>query len=308
MPSTTLLFCSDPLKHRQPDEAYAAEVEAAQRAGFAYALVDFEALVDERDPDRAIRAVPQQPEPCQALYRGWMLRPEQYTQLYDALAARDLRLLNDPVAYRHTHYLPESYALIEGSTPRTVWLSTGPDVEMDRVMEALRPFGDAPVIVKDYVKSRKHEWAEACYVPSAADRAAVERVVRRFLELQGDDLNEGLVFREFVNFRPLTAHSRSGMPLTKEYRVFVLDGEPLYTVPYWEEGVYDADPPPLDAFREVMRSIRSQFYTMDLAQRMDGEWLIVELGDGQVAGLPDRTDFAAFYTTLAARAEKPSRR
>lgn len=296
-----LLFCSDPLKHRQPDEAYAAEIEAAQRAGFSYALVDFEALVDECDPNRAIRAVVEQPEPRQALYRGWMLRPEQYAQLYDALAGRNLCLLNDPAAYHHTHHLPQSYAIIEGRTPRSVWLQTGPDVEMDRVMEALRPLGDVPVIIKDYVKSRKHEWAEACYIPAAADRAAVERVVQRFLELQGDDLNEGLVFREFVGFRPLATHSRSGMPLTKEYRVFVLDGEPFYTVPYWEEGEYDTDPPPLDAFREVMRSVRSPFYTMDLAQRMDSEWLIVELGDGQVAGLPDQADPAVFYAALATK-------
>ncbi|HEY3063178.1 MAG TPA: ATP-grasp domain-containing protein [Chloroflexota bacterium] len=46
------------------------------------------------------------------------------------------------------------------------------------------------------MKSRKHEWNEACFIPSAADRAGAERVVKRFVELQGDDLAQGLVFRE----------------------------------------------------------------------------------------------------------------
>lgn len=66
------------------------------------------------------------------------------------------------------------------------------------------------------------------------DRALA--VVSRFLELHGDDLAEGLVFREYVAFVPLATQSCSGMPLTREYRIFWLDGEPLLTVPYWEEG------------------------------------------------------------------------
>jgi hypothetical protein len=91
------------------------------------------------------------------------------------------------------HYLPQSYAAIAEHTPRSVWLPIMPgvDADKDRVMNLLRPFGDAPALVKDYVKSRKHEWAEACHIPSAADRVAVEGVVRRFLELQAEDLAGG---------------------------------------------------------------------------------------------------------------------
>jgi hypothetical protein len=50
--------------------------------------------------------------------------------------------------------------------------------DFERVAQALRPFGDGAIIVKDYVKSQKHYWAEARFIPSASDRAAVERVVR----------------------------------------------------------------------------------------------------------------------------------
>ena len=80
----------------------------------------------------------------------------------------------NPDQYRRCHHLPESYPAIEGLTPRTVWLAG--DLGIDRIMEALAPLGDAPVVLKDFVKSRKHEWAEACYIPSASDRRAVERV------------------------------------------------------------------------------------------------------------------------------------
>jgi hypothetical protein len=168
-------------------------------------------------------------------------------------------------------------------------------------MDLLRLFGDRPVIVKDYVKSRKHEWAEACYIPSASDEAAVERVVGKFLALQGDDLNEGLVFREFVEFEPLTTHSKSGMPLSMEFRIFFLDGEPIATTRYWEEGDYDGLAPPVEEFMQIAASVGSRFFTMDVAKKRDGEWIVVELGDAQVAELPDAADVEVFFATLRDR-------
>ena len=165
-------------------------------------------------------------------------------------------------------------------------------------MEATRPFGAAPIIVKDYVKSQKHAWREACFIPDASDRAGVERVVTRFVELQGDDLAEGLVFREYVPFERAGTHPRSGMPLAREFRLFFLDGAPLAAFPYWAEGDYGGLAPPVDEMRPVAARVRSRFFTMDVARRADGEWMIVELGDGQVAGLPDGVDVRDFYRRL----------
>jgi len=293
-----ILFCDDTADTRQPDEAYQPEAAAADGLRIPYALVSFEALVKDQDAVKAVRRVPQHDPPVLALYRGWMLRPEQYGHLYQALLGRGLRLINDPAAYRHCHHLPESYSAIEQHTPRSVWLRTGADLSMDTIMDLLRPFGSAPIVLKDFVKSRKHEWHEACFIPSAADRGQVERVVKRFLELQEDDLNEGLVFREFVEFEPLTHHSKSGMPLTKEFRLFFLDGKLVFWTNYWEEGDYAGLMPAVDQFLEVAGKVQSRFFTMDVAKRKDGEWVIVELGDGQVAGLPDNADVRLFYRSL----------
>ncbi len=293
-----LLFCSDPLDVRRTDSAYEVEAAAARELGIDISLINFEALVYDEDAGKAIQRVAPPDHPCMGVFRGWMLTPHRYRHLYEALAERGIELINSPDAYQHCHYLPESYAVIEQHTPRSVWLSASGDVSTDSLMELLRPFGSQPVIVKDFVKSRKHEWNEACFIPSASNREAVERVVGRFMELQGDDLNGGLVFREFIEFEQLTAHSRSGIPLAKEYRLFILDGEPISTTAYWEEGSYDDAAPSNDDFRTVMKSVRSRFFTMDVAQRRSGEWIIVELGDGQVAGLPERADPTAFYQAL----------
>ncbi len=118
------------------------------------------------------------------------------------------------------------------------------------------------------------------------------------MDLQGPDLAEGLVFRAFVDLEPLTAHSKSGMPLTQEHRLFVLDGRTFYSVRYWEEGAYAGTAAPPDLFLDVAAAVRSRFFTMDVARQRDGRWLIIELGDGQVAGLPDSADPVAFYASL----------
>lgn len=294
-----LLFCSDPLEPRNPDPAFAREVEAAQRAGLEISLVDYEALVNEKSPAAAVRRVPQQSDTCCGVYRGWMLKPNAYAQLFQAVASRGVQLINDPEAYQHCHHLPASYAKIAQCTPKSVWLPLNGEPSFDEIMALLRVFGYSPVIVKDYVKSRKHEWEQACFIPAANDRAHVERVVRRFIELQDDDINEGLVFREFVRFKPLASHVRSGMPLTKEYRLMYLDGNPVLCTPYWDTGNYDGDAPSVEKFADVARSIESRFFSMDVAQRTNGDWLVVELGDGQVAGLPENAELEKFYRALA---------
>src|SRR3954468_8170323 len=174
-----LVLCRDPLEHSRPERAFEAEVAAIEGLGLPYVLVDHDALVRADDPGRAVRRVPERAVPVRAAYRGWMMTPRQYGRLYEALFARGVVLINDPDQYRHCHYLPESYPVIEGLTPRSVWLTGA--LGLDRIMEALAPFEDAPVILKDFVKSRKHEWSEGSYIPSAADREAVSRVVSRFL-------------------------------------------------------------------------------------------------------------------------------
>lgn len=295
------IFCSDYWNPLAPDAAYEAEVNAVQKLGLSYSLINFEALVERQDAARAVRKVEPAASKEVAIYRGWMLKPQVYEQLYQALAERGLLLINTTSAYKHCHYLPESYPVLEGFTPATTWLRASSGVSMDEVMKALQPFGDRPVIVKDSVKSRKHEWHEACYIQSAADKIVVERVVRRFLQLQGKDLNQGLVFREFVEFEPLATHSKSGMPLTKEYRLFVLDGQIILSSPYWEEGEYslETDSPPLQQFRDIAQRMQSRFFTLDVALKKDGTWSIIELGDAQVAGLPEKIDVDAFYRALA---------
>jgi hypothetical protein len=118
-------------------------------------------------------------------------------------------------------------------------------------------------------------------------------------ELTGSGLQGGLVFRELLELEHVGQHPRSGMPLAREWRVFWLDREPVLVAPYWPE--VRGDPPPVETFSAAAARVQSRFFTMDLARRATGDWVIVELGDGQVAGLPDGTDASGFFRAIAAR-------
>jgi hypothetical protein len=291
-----LLFCDDPLHPKRADESFSDEVEAAVAAGATLGLVSYEALV-RGDADGAVRRVATTPDATRAVYRGWMLTVAQYEAFHRALSARGIALINDPTQYRHTHHFPESAAILDGWTPDSTWIPAA-EIALPRIFSALEKFGSQPVIVKDYVKSRKHEWAEACFIPAADDRRAVEQIVGRFLALQGAELQGGLVFRAFVALEPIGPHPQSGMPLTREHRLFYRDGALLAHAPYWAEGDDTGELPPFERLAPVAERVQSRFFSLDVARRRDGEWTIIELGDGQVTGLPDRLPPATFYRAL----------
>lgn len=172
---------------------------------------------------------------------------------------------------------------------------------MDDAMSLLASFGDRPLVLKDFVKSQKHAWKEACFIPAANDRAQVERVVRRFIAMQGRDLVGGLVFRDCIELEQVGVHPKSGLPLSREFRLFYVDGRLVQGFRYWDEGDYGtAQLDELPSFESVASSVRSRFFSMDVARSAAGQWLIIELGDGQVAGLPDAASPRDLFAALKA--------
>lgn len=270
---------------------------AALSAGFSTGLIDFNSI-RRRNANEALRRLEPSPTPEQAVYRGWMLTPDEYEFFYSLLRQRNLDLVTTPEQYVHCHWLPNNYPEISNVTPHTVWIPTPDCFDMDKILMALHQFGGRPLVIKDYVKSRKHEWFEACFIPDSSDETSVAKVTKRFLELQDDDLQGGLVFREYLEFQPIGTHPKSGMPLTLEYRLFVVHGKVISATSYWDLD-YNADVPSKDRLLSLLCNVQSPFFSCDIARRTSGDWLIVELGDGQVAGLPERCDVLDFYHQLS---------
>ncbi|MGW7637756.1 GNAT family N-acetyltransferase [Streptomyces decoyicus] len=293
-----LLFPGDPLRPRLgaapgrrlgADPHFAAEAAAAQSAGAATAVLDHEALA-AGDAEGAVARVPRDAGPV--WYRGWMLPAGRYTELSAALTARGCRLLTSPAAYRSAHELPGWYATFRALTPHSVWLPCAPGRPPERaaLAELAEAFGAAggprPLVVKDWVKSRKHEWDEAAYVPDAADTERLASVVGRFVDLQEEFLTGGVVLRAFEPFAGVG-----------EARVWWVDGEPVWIGPHPDTpGLRPA--PDLTHVAPAVRELGLPFVTTDLALRTDGVWRVVEVGDGQVSGLPAGADHRPLFEAL----------
>lgn len=282
---TALLLCADPLapaRSRRSDPHFVREAEAAPEV----AVIDHDALA-RGDVAAAVRRVPSGLGP--AWYRGWMITADRYAALEMALAAKGCRLLIDAGAYRRAHELPGWYGAFRPYTPASVWTMelTALDAWLEEAAAAL---DSKAAIVKDFVKSRKHEWDTACHIPDLADVAARHRVVTTFLDLQGEDLYGGIVLRAFEDFTD--AEGR-----TDQARVWWLDGAPVMITAHPDTPEQEVDPD-LTGLDEAVAALGARFITTDLARRADGVWRVIEVGDGQVSDFPARTDVRPLIDAL----------
>ncbi|MET7641484.1 ATP-grasp domain-containing protein [Streptomyces sp. NPDC005438] len=271
-----LLLCPvDPLSPRRADPRFAVEARLARELGWNVGLLDHDALL----AGEGRRALPRLPAGEHlAWYRGWMVPAPRYQELSALLADRGVRLHTDGECYRRAHELPGWYGTFQDLTPASVW-SEGTVPEGAGLAALARELGAGPGLVKDYVKSRKHEWDEACYLPDLTDPAQVARVVGRFVELQEEFLTGGVVLRAFEEFSAEVG----------EARVWWVAGEPVLVTAHPDTPALEPAPG-LAPVRYAVKALGCPFVTTDLAWRRDGVWRVVEVGDGQVSDLPRDED------------------
>jgi hypothetical protein len=242
-----ILYPNSPIRAKQSDEQFAAEVEAVEAAGFEVSLFSLE------DFQRGtFRASPPLPSDSDILYRGWMLSATEYDAFVSALSRAGARAAIDLQAYLSSHHLPSWYASLADLTPETRIYPPDCDLESE-----LRALNWSEFFIKDYVKSLKTSAGSRITRPEQV--AAVVADMRHFRGA----IEGGFCVRRVENFLPDT-----------EQRYFVLDG-----VPHAATG----EVPPI--VHECVKRLRSRFYSVDIVQRIDGQLRVVEVGDGQVSDL-----------------------
>lgn len=278
-----LLVPADPLRPRRADEHFAAEAAAARDAGVSVALIDHDALTVPGEAERAVAGVPG--AGGLAVYRGWMLRASQYAALAAALATRGVALRASAAQYQQAHELPGWHHALAPVTPAAEW--TEGDGQRDFLLACGR-IGPGPAVLRDYVKSMKHYWDEAAYIPDVADSAAAWKVAARFRELRDEEFTGGFVLRRFERFT--SAEARTWW-VGGTCRLVTAHPDTPGDAP----GVSPAD---LSVFAPLIGSLGLPFVTADLARRDDGTWRLIELGDGQVSDRPPTTDPATFLNAI----------
>ncbi len=278
-----LLVPANPLRPRRPDEHFAAEAEAAREAGLDVAVVDHDALTRVDDVERAVASVSGSGV---AVYRGWMLRSEQYAAFAGALAGRGVTLRTSSEQYRRAHELPGWYPDLAAVTPQSVWTTGADQADFDQARAEL---GVGPAVLRDYTKSMKHYWHEAAFIPELDDGAAAWAVASRFLRLREDDFVGGFVLRRFESFTSV------------EVRTWWVNGV-CVLVGSHPDTPNDLPPTGVDLapVAPLIAALGLPFVTVDLALRTDGMWRVVELGDGQVSDRPATIEPQAMIAALLA--------
>ena len=242
-----LLYPNSPLRARQPDEQYAAEVDAVRAVGFEVSLFSLEDF-----QSGGFRAVPPLPITSDILYRGWMLSTDEYERLVVGVSGAGARLAVDQPAYLASHHLPRWYASLADLTPETRIYPLDCDLESE-----LRVLSWPEFFIKDYVKSLKTVVGSRITKPEQV--GAVISDMHRFRGV----IEGGFCVRRVESFLPDT-----------ERRYFVLDGAPHAPT---------GDVPLI--VQECAKRHRIRFYSVDVVQRADAQLRIVEVGDGQVSDL-----------------------
>ena len=276
-----ILFPSDYFNKTIVDEELKAEYEAAMSCGkYSLLLFSYEdwfhkgVLKLDRTPE----------EPIDAIYRGWMMLPEQYEKFYLALRAENIHLATTPEEYSTFHVFPNAYELIKENTPKMLIYPQGTIIDLNEVKRTFQRF-----MVKDYVKSVKGADFPV-FFDSTITQEDFDAWMEKFYQYRGSLFTGGICIKEYVDLKKYGERKN-------EYRVFYANGEVLSVSRNSAQAAEHTPQPPI-ALVEKYRGLNSKFYTLDFAELENSDWVIIEAGDGSVSGLSDSQDCKAFYQKL----------
>jgi len=185
----------------------------------------------------------------------------------------------------------------------------------EKIMESLVfKIGDAaskigyPLFLRSDQGSGKHDWKDTCYVKS--ELYLLDHVLNliRWHESAGimGMRFKALVFREFLDLETTFTAFHTGMPVAKERRYFVRNGEVTCHHPYWpHDAIYgasinnweplldtlnkdsDADVKILTTYAKIFYTRNLGFWSVDFALQKDGLWVLIDAARGEVSWHPE---------------------
>lgn len=280
MTKVNLLYPSDYFDRNQADPCYSDEYqETCKMPWFEMIRYDYDTFALGGN----LKLYPEILPKGLCIYRGWMLKPDKYQTLYHKLYEQQIVLINSPLEYEKCHLFPNIYADIKDYTPKAIWYRQGEEIDWDRINREFSRF-----LIKDYVKSVKGTDFPR-YFKTPVKKEEMKEYLDKFLQLRGPLFTGGIVIKEFVDLKRY-------QDKTNEYRIFYMYGE-VITVSKNSEQSDTCPCVPLE-FIEKFKGLKSNFYTVDFAELEDGNWIVIETGDGQVSGLAQNQSVFEFYHRL----------
>ena len=166
------------------------------------------------------------------------------------------------------------------------------------------PLPETAFVVKGKTNSRKQNWETMCF---AKDK---RRAIEIACDLREDSLigQQDIIFREYQPLKTFEILIH-GLPVTNEWRVFFYKSTLLSKGYYWsnaeypEKGVFAEEAGLLAQTVANVISESNNFFTIDVAEKENGEWIVVEINSGEMSGL-SLNDPRELYSNLKLAIEK----
>jgi ATP-grasp domain-containing protein len=294
MKKIKILFPNEPFDRKNVDSEYADEFNACKIMGIDTYFYDYDEFVNENKFFTNIR----KDDDCLLIYRGWMLKPGQYELLYNKILERTdgyVTLINSPEQYTNCHCFPNVYENIKGYTP--IIIKTR-NLEPGSISKLFLDI-EFNFFIKDYVKSIKTDKGIEKLSKNIKYFDLSEKI-KEFKKERGNLFTGGIVLKEFVNLEKVLYKGDSS---ENEWRAFYLYGKLVdisnnsninTTLHSTIKG------PPVEMVNKIggILSEKSNFFTVDYAKKVNGQWIVLETGDGQVSGLSTDISSLGFYNKI----------
>jgi len=159
-------------------------------------------------------------------------------------------------------------------------------------------------VLKGETNSKKFQWRTHMFAETRED------IVGVMVNLMNDGLvgQQNIYVRRFVELKTYMIGPQD-MPITDEYRFFICDGNILSGAYYWSShvgdfedlgiSVPDVSNVPNEFLEKVIERVgdSARFWVLDVGQTKDGEWIVIELNDGQMSGLSENNP-TVMYSNL----------
>lgn len=211
-----------------------------------------------------------------------------YKELINDLEKINSKLINSWEQHSFVADIGKWYPVLKDYTPETWSMRIGSDNLPT----------DCSFVLKGATNSIKRLWTTHMF---ARTRADVPDVYGRLL----DDTMVGqqeIFARRYVPLRKL-GESVNGMPITEEYRFFVCYGKIVSSGFYWSSHADEVLHYNYDKVAYINNFVNTiiyligdkcNFYTIDIGIKEDGDPIVIELNDGQMAGLSENDPFVMY--------------
>lgn len=157
---------------------------------------------------------------------------------------------------------------------------------------------DGPFVVKGVTNSRKSNWNTHMFAPTKDRAWEISKLLYADMVIGSQEI----IFRKFIKLKTFE-YGINGLPFTNEFRFFFYKEHLIDYGFYWSisdsQDKAHIDETGINFAKKVAEIISKKvnFFVLDIALTEDDNWILVEVNDGQMAGLSD-IDPNNFYKKL----------